>query len=424
MKSRIAVKSAIALFGATALALAGCASGSPGETGAGGGETAAAERGPITFAMGANDTGKLVPIIEAWNAEHPDEEVTLSELPQEADQQRETLVQSLQANSGDYDVMALDVTWTAEFAANGWLQPLEGDLALDTTGLLPATVDSATYMGTLYAGPQNTNAQLLYYRTDLVDKAPATWTELIDSCGAAEEAGVDCLVLQLKNYEGLTVQTTQAINANGGAVVDEDGSTPLVEEAGAKAGLQSLVDAYAAGEIAQRTDSFTEEETNLAFVGGESMYAYNWPYMYDNAGAEESQVKGNFEVAPIVGPDGPGASTLGGYNNGINMFSEYKATALDFIKFVQSEENQKSFAEQSFPPVLASVYEDSALIEQFPYLPTLKDALDTAQPRPVTPYYAAISKAIHDNAYAAITAGKSVDDAMADMAAAIRNAAA
>ena len=77
-----------------------------------GGETAAAERGPITFAMGANDTGKLVPIIEAWNAEHPDEEVTLSELPQEADQQRETLVQSLQANSGDYDVMALDVTWT------------------------------------------------------------------------------------------------------------------------------------------------------------------------------------------------------------------------------------------------------------------------------------------------------------------------
>lgn len=372
---------------------------------------------------GANDTGKLVPIIEAWNADHPDEEGTLTELPQEADQQRETLVQSLQAESGDYDVMALDVTWTAEFAANGWLAPLEGDLALDTSGLLPATVDSATYMGTLYAGHQNTNAQLLYYRTDLVDTAPATWDDLISSCPTAEEAGVDCLVMQLKNYEGLTVQTTQAINAFDGAVVDEDGKTPLVEEDAAKAGLQSLVDAYAAGEIAQRTNSFTEEETNLAFVGGESMYAYNWPYMYDNASAEDSEVAGKFEVAPIVGPDGPGASTLGGYNNGINTYSEYQATALDFIKFIQSEENQKSFAEQSFPPVLASVYDDAALAEQFPYLPTLKEALENAQPRPVTPFYAAISKAIHDNAYAAITGGKSVDDAMADMAAAIRNAA-
>ena len=37
--------------------------------------TAGAEgegRGPITFAMGRNDTDKIVPIIEKWNAEHPD----------------------------------------------------------------------------------------------------------------------------------------------------------------------------------------------------------------------------------------------------------------------------------------------------------------------------------------------------------------
>lgn len=415
MKRTATTNAALALLAAAALALSGCAGGSPAQTG---GENTEA-RGPITFAMGANDTGKLVPIIEAWNTEHPDEQVTLAELPQEADQQRETLVQSLQAQSGDYDVMALDVTWTAEFAANGWLQPLEGDLALDTSQLLPATVESATYMDTLYAGPQNTNAQLLYYRTDLVDAAPTTWEELTGSCSAAEEAEVDCLVLQLKNYEGLTVQTTQAINAFDGAVVDTDGTTPLVEEAEAKAGLQSLVDAYEAGQIAQRSASFTEEETNLAFVGGESLYAYNWPYMYDNATAEGSVVADTFDVAPIVGPDGPGASTLGGYNNGINMFSEYKATALDFIAFIQSEENQKSFAEQSFPPVLASVYDDAELTEQFPYLPILKEALDNAEPRPVTPYYAAISKAIHDNAYAAITAGTPVDQATADMAAAI-----
>jgi multiple sugar transport system substrate-binding protein len=147
--------------------------------------------------------------------------------------------------------------------------------------------------------------------------------------------------------------------------------------------------------------------------------------MYDTAMSEEtSQVKDKFDVAAIVGPDGPGASTLGGYNNGINVYSENKATAFDFVQFILSEENQKGFAEQSFPPVLASIYEDESLIEQFPYLPALKDALDNAQPRPVTPFYAAVSKAIADNAYAAIVEGKPVDEVVTNMSDAITSSTA
>ena len=140
--------------------------------------------------------------------------------------------------------------------------------------------------------------------------------------------------------------------------------------------------------------------------------------MYTNA--EEAGVK--FEVQPLVGKDGVGVSTLGGYNNGININSEHKATALDFMKFIINEENQKSFAEASFPPVLASIYDDDSLVEEFPYLPALKESLENAAPRPVSPFYTAISKAVQDNAYAALTAGKSVDDATKDMKAAIEAA--
>ncbi len=67
--------------------------------------------------------------------------------------------------------------------------------------------------------------------------------------------------------------------------------------------MQAMVDAYQAGQIAKRSTGFTEEETALAFVGGESMYAYNWPYMWDNAQKDGSKVKGNVAVAPIVGPE-------------------------------------------------------------------------------------------------------------------------
>lgn len=372
------------------------------------------ERGPITFAMGRNDTDKIIPIIEAWNAEHPDEQVTLKELAGEADDQRDTLVQSLQASNDDYDVMALDVVWTADFAANQWLEPLEGDYAVDTSKLLQSTVDSATYNGTLYALPQNTNGQLLFRNTDVIAEAPDTFADIKSACEAIE---TDCLTTQLKQYEGLTVNTLGFIHGWGGEVIDEAGE-PTVESAEAKAGLQALVDAYADGTIAAGSTAATEEETNLAFTEGTTAFAINWPYMYSNS----VEAGLNFEVQPLVGENGVGASTLGGYNNGINKFSKHKATARDFIEFIISEENQLAFAEASFPPVLASIYDDADLIKEHPYLPALKESLENAKPRPVSPFYPAISKAIQDNAYAALTAGKSVDDAAKDMTAAIKQA--
>ena len=416
---RSARTGAIATTATVALVLAGCSSDdSASENGAAGGDDANGGdgRGPITFAMGKNDTDKLIPIIEKWNEEHPDEEVTLSELAGEADAQRETLVQSLQSGNADYDVMALDVTWTAEFAANQWLQPLTDDFETDTSSLLDSTVESATYNDTLYALPQNTNGQLLFRNTDLVDEAPETFDDIRSACEALEE-DTDCLTMTLKQYEGLALNTAGFMEGWGGSVLDDDGNVTVDSEE-SKEGLRAMVDAYEDGTISADSTAATEEETNMTFTEGDTAFAVNWPYMFANS--EDAGL--NFEVQPLVGKDGVGVSTLGGYNNGININSENKATALEFMEFIINEENQKSFAEASFPPVLASIYDDESLVEQHPYLPALKESLENAAPRPVSPFYAAISKAIQDNAYAALTDGKSVDDATTDMKAAIESA--
>ena len=413
-----------AIASIVALSVTACSSDDGGDTSASEDTTAGVEsRGPIKFAMGKNDVETLKPFIEQWNAEHPDEEVTLHELPGDQDGQRDTLVQSLQAKSGEYDVFALDITDTAHFAANEWIQPIEGDTAVDTSGLLPAAVESATYNGTLYAVPQNTNAQLLYYRTDMQPEAPANWQALVDSCIAAFEADIDCLQMPLNLGEQTTVAASQFINSWGGAIVGEDGSTPEVESEQSRAGLQALVDGYQSDVIAKKTDSFSEEETALGFLAGETMYSYNWPYMYDKALTEgQPEVAENFDVAPILGPDGAGASTLGGYNNAISVFSENKATAVDFVQYIISEEVQMGFAQASFPPVLASIYDNADLQAEFPYMTALKVALDNAKPRPVTPFYPAVSKAVQDNTHAALKDEKSVDQATTDMAAAIQQA--
>lgn len=424
---RTARRGAVATTAIAALALTACSSESSDSSSNGGDGAVAVEnadgRGPITFAMGSNDLDKIEPIVERWNAEHPDEEVTIHDLGNEADDQRNTLVQSLEAGNAEYDVMALDVVWTGYFAAQGWLVPLEGDFAVDTSALLQPTVESATYNGTLYALPQNTNGQLLFRNKDLAPEAVETFDDVRSACEALE-GDQKCLITQLSQYEGITVNTAGFMEGWGGSILNDD-QTPNVDSAESKAGLQAMVDGVEDGTISPDSQEATEAETEQAFLAGDTAFAINWPYMFDSAtdadGEKGSKAK-NFEVQPLVGKDGVGVSTLGGYNNGININSEYKATALDFINFIISEESQMSFAEKAFPPVLASIYDDAALAEELPYLPALKESLENAVPRPVSPFYDAITKAIQDNAYAALYSGKSVDDATADMKSAIESA--
>ncbi len=60
-------------------------------------------------------------------------------------------------------------------------------------------------------------------------------------------------------------------------------------------------------------------------------------------------------MAALPGKSGPGASSLGGHSAGMSVYSKNKATALDFLKFLTTEETQKFFATQgSLAPCLPS----------------------------------------------------------------------
>ena len=142
----------------------------------GGGESSAAggadftQKGPITYVQGKDTSGYLQKELDAWNKDHPDEKVTVQELPDNADQQRAAMIQNAQISSDKFTVLSVDVVWTAEFAANGYIDALpEDQLPLD--GFLEATVNTAKYFDKLYAMPVSSDGGMLYYRKDLLDKA-------------------------------------------------------------------------------------------------------------------------------------------------------------------------------------------------------------------------------------------------------------
>jgi multiple sugar transport system substrate-binding protein len=411
---------ASAAFAVGALLLAACGGGSS----SGGSNQGAASRGPITYVQGKDNSNVAAPLIDKWNAAHPNEKVTLKQQSEQADQQHDDLVQHFQAKDPNYDVVSVDVIWTAEFAAKGWLLPLKGDFALDTSKFLPATVKTGTYNNTLYAAPATSDGGLLYYRKDLVPNPPKTWDEMMSACSIAKKNGIDCYAGQFFKYEGLTVNAAEAINTWGGKIVGDDGKTPTVDSPEAAAGLGKLADAYKNGNIPKQAITYTEEPSRQAFEAGKLLFLRNWPYVYNLALTDgSSKVKNKFAIAPLPGMNGPGASSLGGHDVAISAYSAHKATALDFIKYWTGEESERFFATQgSLAPSVASLYDDPALVKKLPYLPTLKTSITNAVPRPVTPFYPAVTRAVEDNAYAAIKGDKPVQQALTDMQNAIKAA--
>jgi multiple sugar transport system substrate-binding protein len=413
----------------TAMIVAACGGG-----GGGSGDAAkqgANARGPITFVTGKDNSGTLPFIADEWNKAHPNEKVTIKQQSDQADQQLSDLEQHFQAKDAGYDVVTVDVVWTAEFAAKGWIIPLDGQYKLDTTPLLPATVKAASYNGKLYAAPYASDGGLLYYRTDLTPKAPTTWDELISSCKGKTTSGTitgpkpGCYAGQFFKYEGLTVNAAEAINAAGGEIVGPDGKTATVDSPKSATGLEFLANGFKQGYIPKEALGFKETESLNAFSAGQLMYLRNWPYAVAVLNAKGSKVIGKFGIAPLPGPDGHGASSLGGHSLGISAYSKYKATGLDFLKFVESDAVQRNnLTVGTLAPVATALYSDPELVKKFSYLPTLLKSIETAVPRPITPFYPGVTEAIETNAYAALQGQVTAQAALTNMQAAIKSATA
>jgi multiple sugar transport system substrate-binding protein len=418
-------RASIALVGAFALFI--------GLTGCGGGNKSSSEtsgkagtfdgKGPITLASGKDTSGYLPSALEKWNSAHPSEKATLIELPEAADQQRQQMIQNAQTKSDAYSVLVTDVVWTDEFAANGWIEQLPQDqFQLDK--ILKPVTDTAKYFGKLYAAPYLTDAGLLYYRKDLLDAAgitspPKTWDELKADCQKVipQSGGANCYAGQFEKYEGLTCNFSEAVDSAGGAVVNEQGK-PVVDSPEAKKGLDFLVNGFKDGTIPKEAITYKEEEGRRAFQDGKLIFHRQWPYQYAKANATDgsSKVAGKFSVAPIPGLTGPGKATLGGHNLAISKFAKNKGSALEFIKFMTTESEEKLHLQKtSEAPVYASLYDDPELVKQFPYMPVLRDAVNAAQARPKIVKYGDATTAMQDAAYAAMTGTKTSDAALKEL---------
>ena len=378
--------------------------------------------GPVTFAIGSDDIGWLSPLVAAWNKQHPGTPVQLLYLPPAANDQLAQLVANLQAKSCLYDVIGMDVVWTAQFASSGWVIPLAAR-QFPLGGFLAPAVATARYQGRLYGVPEYTNADLLYYRTDVIKDPPATWQQLRDDALALARPGQGLYgyAATLAPYEGLTVNFAQAVQSAGGSILSADGARVTVDSPQALTGLNDLVSGIREGWIPQADLGLEETSAQQAFEAGQFLFMSNWPDAYAAMqSAPDSKVAGKFDVAALPGmaPGVPGASSLGGANLAISAYSQHQQAALAFIKYLTDPASERlMFTQGGFPPVLTQLYEDKQLRARYHYLAVLEQSIRTALPRPAITSYDQASLAISSAAHAALTGQQSPRQALADLAA-------
>lgn len=379
-------------------------------------------RGPLTLATAGDLTGYLGPLLDGWNRTHPGEKVTLVELPDSADETHAQMTTDLRGgNRSRFDVLNIDVAWTSEFAAAGWISPLPRDrFPLD--GFLKPVVKTARYDGRLYAVPYVTNAGLLLYRKDILDKEgvapPRTWAELEKQAKTiAPKYGLDGYAGQFLPYEGLTVNAAEAVYSAGGTILGDEGERVTVDSAAAREGIGFLARGIREGWIPKKALTYKEEESKQAFQDGRLLFLRNWPYAYVGASAKGSAVAGKIGAVPLPGPDGTGTSVLGGSNLAINTHARHPGSAARLITYLTSEGVQRQvLTKGALPPVRADLYQDPELIREFPYLPTLRASVLAAAPRPKSPRYDQVSLAVQAVVHDALTGHQTPEAAVRRLA--------
>lgn len=319
-------------------------------------------------------------------------------LPRTADDQRVQMVRRLAAGDDSMDILGLDVTWTQEFASADWIKEWTGaDKAEVENGTLAGPLASATYDGKLYAAPNNTNVQLLWYRKDLVAQPPQTWDQMIDDALKLKQEGKPYQVLTMgAQYEGLVVFFNNLVASAGGHVVSDDGKTAVMDAGTVKA-LQVLKRFATAGVTSPSFSNQVEDDVRLAFQGGGGAFQLNWPYVYSSMQADAPQMAANVAWAryPAIDAGTPSRVTIGGSNLAVSAYSRHPDLAFEAAKCLRNAASQKFLAiKAGQPPSIESVYADPEMTEAYPMKQEILDELKDAAPRPLTPAYQNLSTVV------------------------------
>lgn len=325
--------------------------------------------------------------------------VEVVEGPNSTDLRENLYTAALLGRDDSFDLVYLDVTWTAKFAAAGWLIPLDSDFdAAGQAAFLPAALDAGRYQGSLYRVPMRTDVGLLYYRRDLLEAAgiapPETFDDLVRAARALQSPpGRWGFVWQGSQYEGLVCNYLELLRAHGGYWVDDAARRVGLEDEPARAALSALRGTLIGDPISPPgVTAYKEDESRRLFQDGRAVFLRSWAYVWRLVQADGSPLAGKVGVRPMVRVSASAAGTLGGWGLGVSRFSRHPGPAVRFVRHAATLSSQRTLCiDSGYAPALRAAYDDPELRRANPFLAELLRLHEHAVPRPILPRYALAS---------------------------------
>lgn len=321
----------------------------------------------------------------------PDITIEILEMPDSATERLNLYLQFFEAQSGDVDVLQVDVIWPAIIAPHVVdMREYMSDEEIEA--YFTDMINGQTVDGRLVAIPWFTDAAGLYYRTDLLEKyeveVPTTWEELeaaatIIQEGEVAEGNTDFagFVWQGNDYEGLTCDAHEwLVSTTGDTFITADGEVNVTDPA-----FAALVERAAGwvGTISPTgVTTYQEEESRNVWQAGNAAFMRNWPYAFNLGNAEDSPVAGNFGWVPLPSGGVRVGACLGGWQLAVSRYSENVDASVAFAKYITGFEQQlqRAYFQGQFPTIPA-VYDDPAIASD-PLFAAAGPIIGTAFARP------------------------------------------
>ena len=410
---------ALAMLTVAGLALTGCGRDTEAESG-GPGQGEAVSEGPATgtidvWAMGT-EGDMLGDFVKAFQKENPDAEVKVTAVPWEA--AHDKLANAIAAGETP-DVSLIGTTWMGEFAEAGGLEPTPEGL-VDESDFFDGAWGSTVVGDTSYGVPWYVETRVLYYRSDLAEKAgwteaPTTWDELKQfTTDLQKKAGVEYGINLPPGQTGSWQTMLPFAWSNGATVTNDAGTEYTIDSPEMTEALEYYKSFFDDG-ISGPTRLLDPGELESGFAKGTFGSFVSGPWhtgLVEDAGVSQDQ----YAIAPLPGKDSaPGTSFVGGGDLAVFADSDNKESAWKLVKWLTEPETQQDFYETVGDlPSVKEAWETGELAED-PQLQIFGEQLDSTLAPPAVPTWEQVAAVIDSDVEKASKGAMPVDDAVSDM---------
>lgn len=341
-------------------------------------------------------------------------------------ERKELLARSLRSKSDRLDVFSVDYIWTPRFAK--WCESLDPYFAdFAKAKIISPTIQSCITDGKLVAMPLYIDVGMMYYRSDIIRRLPdaaqieqrlresITWDELLSLRSRLGYAGKPYYLFQADDYEGLICNYFEIARSLDKGFLS--GNTIDLRSPAARKALRILTEFVQRNGVAPR--AVTEQDENKSYtymLDHDAVFVRGWPNFLENFKKTYPDTSKFVHIARASLPHFAGnapTSVYGGWNLMVSKFSTKKEAAIEFIRFLQTEEVQKRMFELGgYIPVNRDVYADTAFLAKHSDLVFYRKLVDHGFHRPSLENYTQISDIIAHFVHLAIKGEMDPDSAL------------